>query len=196
MGLAALWLAMMLGGTGPADRSLLELLFSGDRPALRSVAVAVTAFGNAQVLVPVTVIAALWLLYGRRTRTTLLLLATVFIGRALVELQKWGIGRLRPEDRAHLVPVHSLSFPSGHAANSMILFLAAALLVAPKQHRRAAVLAALAGTFALGITRPMLGVHWPSDVIGGWAFGALWVLVVLWFAGRAASQPRIEGRPE
>jgi undecaprenyl-diphosphatase len=190
-----LWLAMMVGGTGPADLALLRVLYSGNEPALRSAALFVTQFGQWPVLVPLTLIGAAGLLYRRRSRSALLLLAVALIGRGLVDLQKWAIGRLRPEDLAHLVPVRSLSFPSGHAANSMITLLSLALLVAPREYRTPAVAAALAGTFLIGVTRPMIGVHWPSDVVGGWAFGALWALVVLWLAERAGSPLRIEGTP-
>ena len=38
-------------------------------------------------------------------------------------------------------------------------------------------------TFLIGLSRPMLGVHWPSDVIGGWSFGALWVLLICAMSG-------------
>jgi undecaprenyl-diphosphatase len=50
-------------------------------------------------------------------------------------------------------------------------------------HRPATALAILL-SFLIGISRVMLGVHWPSDVIGGWAFGLLWVLLTLRLAGR------------
>jgi len=186
---------MMVGGTGPLDLALLRALYSANEPALRSAALLVTNIGEWQVLVPVTFAGAAWLLIRRHPRAALLLAAIAFLGRALVELQKWGIGRLRPENLKHLVPVKSLSFPSAHAANSMILFLSFALLAAPKRHRAAAVAVALAASFAVGITRPMLGVHWPSDVVGGWAFGALWTLAVLWLAERAGSPLRIEESP-
>jgi len=192
--LALLWLGTMVGGTGPLDLALLRGLYSGNEPAVRSAALLVTNVGEWQVLVPLTLAGAAWLLFRNHPRAASLLVAIAFIGRALVELQKWGIGRLRPEDLRHLVPVKSLSFPSAHAANSMILFLSLALLASPKRHRAAAVTLALAATFAVGITRPMLGVHWPSDVVGGWAFGALWALAVLWMAERAGSPLRIEGR--
>jgi membrane-associated phospholipid phosphatase len=187
------WLAMLVGGTGWLDRALLHALYSADDPPVRAAALAITLAGQWQVLLPLALMGTVWLVYRKRFRSALLLVSIALVGRGLVELQKLGIGRLRPEDRAHLVPVKTLSFPSGHAANSMILLLCLALLVAPERHRKAAVTAALAGTFLVGLTRPMLGVHWPSDVIGGWAFGAVWVLSVLWLARRAGFEAR-EGR--
>jgi membrane-associated phospholipid phosphatase len=191
--LLLLWLAMLVGGTGPVDQSLLHALYSADDPPVRAAALAITLLGQWQVLLPLALIGTLWLVYRKRLRSALLLVTIALVGRALVELQKWGIARLRPDDRVHLVPVKSLSYPSAHAANSMILFLCLALLVAPERHRKAAIVAALAGAMLVGFTRPMLGVHWPSDVIGGWAFGALWVLAVLWLSGRAGFHAR-EGR--
>jgi membrane-associated phospholipid phosphatase len=182
--LAALWLAMMLTGTGALDHRLLHALYAMDRPALRAGVIAVTNLGEPWVMVALALVGVAGLLVSRRPRSALLLLAITLVGRGLVELQKLGIGRLRPEDQVHLVPVKSLSFPSGHAANSMIFFLSLALLAPGPRWRRLAVPLALAASAAVGLTRPMLGVHWPSDVIGGWAFGAAWVLAMLGLADR------------
>lgn len=193
-GLAATWLTMMVEGTGELDQAVLRFLYSGNEPVVEPAARFVTLFGEWQLLVAATLIATLWLLYVRRTRSALLLLTGALVGRALIDLQKRGIGRLRPEDQEHLVQVRSLSFPSAHAANSMILFLLLALLVVPERHRRGAVFTALFGTLAVGLSRPMLGVHWPSDVIGGWAFGAFWVLTVLMLSRRIGSSHDAKGR--
>ena len=183
--LALLWLAMMITGTGALDRTVLEAVYAGDRPALRSVATFVTMFGEWQFLFPLTlIVGAILLLVARVHRQAVLFLSICLFGRLLVHLQKIGIGRLRPEDREHLVQVQSLSFPSGHSTNSMIVFLALALVVAPARHRKLAVLLAVVGSVIIGISRPMLGVHWPSDVIGGWSFGAAWVLAMVGLAER------------
>ena len=182
--LASLWLAMMLLGAGEVDRGLLYHLYAADRPAFQETIRFVTLFGNWQAVVGLSVIAAVWLLWRRHYRAALLLISVTFLGRALVEAQKVGINRLRPDELEHLVPVKSLSFPSAHAANSMILFLSLAMIAAPREQRWWAVPAALVGTFIVGISRPMLGVHWPSDVVGGWAFGAAWVMAMLAIAKR------------
>jgi undecaprenyl-diphosphatase len=107
---------------------------------------------------------------------TLLILA----GRGLAEAQKYWVARPRPDLEPHLAIVKTSSFPSGHAANSMILCLTLALALASDTRRRyLALCAALLISFLIGLSRVMLGVHWPSDVIGGWAFGMLWVLLTL-----------------
>ena len=183
--LGLLWLAMMMTGTGPLDRTVLDAIYAADHPALRSVAMFATMFGEWPFVVAVTLVAGLALLLWGHRRQSMLFLGIVLIGRVLVELQKVGIGRLRPEERAHLVPVKSLSFPSGHSANSMIAYLTIALLAFddPK-HRRWAVAAAVSLSVLIGLSRPMLGVHWPSDVVAGWAFGLFWTLLVVGLSSR------------
>jgi undecaprenyl-diphosphatase len=181
--LTAIWLAMLVSGTGQLDRELLAALYSANRPAVRGFAQAITLLGGFPALLLMTLAGAVWLILQRRRRPAFLLIAITLLGRLLVELQKAGVGRQRP-DLEQLASVKSLSFPSGHAANSMILLLAFAILAVPEHHRRKAVAAALFGSFCVGATRPVLGVHWPSDVVGGWAFGAAWVLAMVALAER------------
>jgi undecaprenyl-diphosphatase len=73
-----------------------------------------------------------------------------------------------------------MSFPSGHSANSAIVYLTLATLLTQAIRgaalRRYVVGAAIALVFAIGVSRVYLGVHWPSDVLAGWSFGALWAL--------------------
>jgi undecaprenyl-diphosphatase len=104
------------------------------------------------------------------------LIAIVVSGRLLVEYLKLWIGRPRPDLEFQAVAVQSLAFPSGHAANSMTAFVAIALFCAPKSERKVALIAAIGASLLVGLSRPLLGVHWPSDVLGGWIFGLLWAV--------------------
>jgi undecaprenyl-diphosphatase len=176
--LAALWLAMLLLG-GPASQADSGLLRLFHLPALAAAALIVTRLGNVYILLPLSLLAAgaTWLRSG--ARPAFLYLVLILAGRLLVELQKDLIGRVRPDPAGRLDAVTSFSFPSAHAANSMIAWLGFALIAAPPRLRPAAVAAALAVALSVGLTRLILAVHWPSDVIGGWAFGAAWTLLLL-----------------
>ncbi|WP_310469130.1 phosphatase PAP2 family protein [Sphingomonas sp.] len=178
--LAAVWLAMLVTGAGPVDRGVLLALYAGDEPWLALGAIGVSYLGTWPTVVAVTLAGAAWLLYRGKRGAALLLIIASFTGRAMVILEKAYFARLRPDEHLRMVEVHYQSFPSGHSANSMIVYLGLALLaVDDPRHRQWAVGAALALTFLIGLSRPMLGVHWPSDVVAGWSFGALWLLAVL-----------------
>jgi undecaprenyl-diphosphatase len=77
----------------------------------------------------------------------------------------------------------SSSFPSGHAANSAIVYLTLATLLFPVvrgwRMRGFVLTVAMLLVGLIGISRVYLGVHWPSDVLAGWAFGSCWAL--LWW---------------
>jgi membrane-associated phospholipid phosphatase len=185
LALAALWLAMLLLGAGPLDRTIYEALYAGHRPALLAVARGFTFLGEPTVLLAAGFACALWLWWTARHRLAIVLVLVVLLGRGLSEAQKFWIARVRPDAEPHLVVVQTSSFPSGHAASSMIFYgtLALALTVGTPWHR-VAVAGAVLLSLLIGISRVMLGVHWPSDVIGGWAFGMLWVLLTLRLAQR------------
>lgn len=147
-----------------------------DWAQLLPLAESLTDLGSAQVTLGIAGVASIWLLLKRAPGRALLIAGIVLSERLLVDGLKPWIGRPRPPLEA-LPP--SLAFPSGHSANSMATFLAVALLACSPMYRRVAVGLALALTFVVGVTRVFLGVHWPSDVIGGWAFGLLAVSVAL-----------------
>jgi len=178
--LASLWIAMLLLGRGPLDRIIYEALYAGGHPALVVIARIFTALGEPSVLIAAGFLIALWLWWRGRGRFALMLLLVILVGRGLSEVQKYLIARARPDLEPHLVVVRTSSFPSGHATSSMIFYLTLALaFTAGTRWQRPAALAAIALSLLIGISRLMLGVHWPSDVVGGWAFGMLWLLLAL-----------------
>jgi undecaprenyl-diphosphatase len=177
--LACIWLAMLVLGRGEFDRDVYHALYSGGRPALIAVGRFFTALGEPTVLVVGGFLVGAWLWRDGRGRFAAVLLMVILVGRGLTEAQKYWIARARPDLEPHLVLVKTWSFPSGHATSSMIFYLTLALAIAPVGWRRTAATGAILLSFLIGLSRVMLGVHWPSDVIGGWCFGLLWVLVTL-----------------
>lgn len=127
-----------------------------------------------------TVIGLLWL---RRWHGALLLAGVLLSGLGLSTAFKQWVGRPRPQLVAHLDHVTSLSFPSGHALNSTLFYLAVALMLAPLLRARAArwvaYAVAMGLSLATGVSRVALGVHYPTDVIAGWVIAGAWVW--LWF---------------
>ena len=176
---------MLLFGAGPLDRTVEAALYVGGHPALIGLARGLTFLGEPWVLIPAGFATAAMLWWRHRGGVALALLAVTLVGRGLGELQKYEIARVRPDVEPHLVLVHTSSFPSGHATSSMIFYLTMALaLTAETRWHRLAAVGAIILSLLIGTSRVMLGVHWPSDVVGGWAFGMLWVLLTLRLAGR------------
>lgn len=170
-------LAGSIGGPGYLPDVAAIHSLAANRAGIVSPAIWVTQIGGAPILLTILLGAIAWLALKRGWRPALELGAIVISGRIAVELLKMLIDRPRPEFLPYPVKIASLSFPSGHAANTMITFLALALLAAPERWRIPAIGAALAASGIIGATRPLLGVHWPTDVVGGWAFGIFWVIV-------------------
>lgn len=116
---------------------------------------------------------------GVRTRALMLAAATLS-GAGVIFFLKNAFGRPRPDLVDHFVAAQSMSFPSGHAANSALVYLTIAALasdVEPGRSARIYIMAvAMTLTILIGLSRLYLGVHWPSDVAAGWALGAGWAL--------------------
>jgi undecaprenyl-diphosphatase len=152
----------------------------------------VTSLGSIIVLVIITLAVAGYLFLARKYAAAWLMLIAVFGGIALSDLLKFAFARPRPDLVSPAARVFTTSFPSGHATLSAITYLTIAALLAQSQSsakigRYFVVLAALL-TILIGTSRIYLGVHYPTDVLGGWCIGAAWALgcwvLMTWFQRR------------
>lgn len=176
------------GDTAALDRTLLIALRHGTegggavRDTLRAVMFDLTALGDPTTLTLVVALAAGYLLAVHRPVLAAMLVVEVVAGTLLVRGLKMLVGRERPDIVTHLAQFSGESFPSGHAADSAIIYLSLAILVArvapTRAARRYVVLLAGSLTLGIGLSRLYLGVHWPSDVLAGWAIGSGWALIV------------------
>lgn len=183
-GLALVWGAMLRLGGSDSDRALFTALYAGGDAVLFRVARVVTELGAYPTLLALTLTGLIVLIARRSWRQAWLLAASIVTGPLLVELQKDWIGRLRPGDQLHLVGTQSFAFPSGHTANATLIWLSLALLFVRGPHARPAAIAGAALlAVAIGFSRVMLGVHWPTDVVAGWALGLFWLLLLFRLAG-------------
>ena len=148
---------------------------------LKEVARDVTGLGGAAILTLITMAVANYLVLVRKWADGLFILVAVVGGTGLSTLLKYGFNRPRPDLVPHAVEVYSASFPSGHAMLSAVTYLTLGALVAREQPRwriKTYVIASAATvTLLVGVSRVYLGVHWPTDVLGGWCVGAAWALL-------------------
>lgn len=151
-----------------------------------------TALGGVTVLVLITLSVIGYLLLDRRYRAALFTALAVTGGQVLSTVLKIGYNRPRPDLVPHESIVYTASFPSGHAMMSAVTYLTLAALLSRVQPRLRLkaylLLVAVLLTLLVGISRVYLGVHWPTDVLAGWAAGAAWAslcwLVVRWLQRR------------
>ena len=158
-----------------------------------------TALGGVGVLALITLAVVVYLLLMRKRRAALMLVVAIGGGILLSSLFKAGFDRPRPDLVAHLSQIYTASFPSGHSMMSATTYLTLGALLSPL-HRDGAVklfflFAAVVITVLVGVSRVYLGVHWPTDVLAGWAAGGAWAslcwLAALWFQKRGAVEPPV-----
>lgn len=190
--LAVLTAAALKGGVSRLDETLiLSLRTPGDLADpigprwFEELVRDVSALGSTVVLTLAVLIVAAYLLVIGATQKAAFLIIAVSFGSLLNRLLKIAVDRPRPDIVAHATYVSNESFPSGHAANSAVVYLVLGMLLARVEASYAVkvfvfgVCAFL--TIIVGLSRIYLGVHWPSDVAAGWLLGAAWALLC-WFA--------------
>jgi undecaprenyl-diphosphatase len=186
-------LSLAAAGTGvlPGDVAVTRLVQGATGGELAGVVAAVNAFGSAPVITAVTLGAALAFLAARQRSAALMVVATLPIHGLNATLKSIAESP-RPTSDLVRVTEHadSFGFPSGHVMTTTllcgVLLYLATTRVRHHVARRAIQAVALALPLAMGIARIATGAHWPSDVLGGYLWGALVVLAVV-AASRAAA---------
>jgi undecaprenyl-diphosphatase len=140
----------------------------------------ITSLGSTIVLGIITSAVVGYLFLARKPAAAWLMLGAVFGGVVLNNLLKFAFARPRPDFVAHATRVFTSSFPSGHATLSAITYLTMGTLLA-RLHGSVAIRIYLISIaifllLIIGMSRVYLGVHYPTDVLGGWCIGAAWAL--------------------
>jgi membrane-associated phospholipid phosphatase len=184
-------------GLSRGDLGELDWIIAHRSGILTPIAVGISDAGGTVPMTALAVAACAWLAWRRRWAPMLLVAtATAGAGVAVLVLKSL-VGRARPPVTDHLVTETNQSFPSGHSLGSTVVLGVLAALVVVHSHRRAvrglAVTIAVLAIAAIGLSRLYLGVHWPTDVLGGWTIGTLWLITCLttytWLRRRAATDP-------
>jgi undecaprenyl-diphosphatase len=166
-------------------------------PWLLEAARDVTSLGSTIVIGFILLAVVGYLLLDRERTAAGLMLVAVLGGAALNSFLKFEFARPRPDFMPAAVQVFTSSFPSGHAALSAITYLTLGAILA-RTHPSARIriyfvsLAALV-TGLVGLSRVYLGVHYPTDVLGGWCLGTAWAMgcwaLMTWLQRRGQIEP-------
>ncbi|MCQ9132301.1 phosphatase PAP2 family protein [Streptomyces hilarionis] len=135
------------------------------------------------VLRTVVALLTLWLLYRRAWRLAAWSAVTAVAGGLIGLLVKTVVERARPSLEDPVAHAPGFSFPSGHAmtaTTSFAVLLLVLLPLAPRAWRPACWCVAVVSVVGVGFTRVALGVHWFSDVVGGWLLGLAVVTLTAW----------------
>ncbi|WP_353183213.1 phosphatase PAP2 family protein [Bosea sp. (in: a-proteobacteria)] len=193
----ALAAAIASGRSFAFDRSLILLFREPGNPAVpigpawfQEAVRDMTGLGSFVGLFFMMVAATLALWICDRRRLAAGLVACVLLAVLVSSGLKIAIARERPDIVAHAALTFTASFPSGHAFLSAAVMLSIAGFVGLASRRDDIALLALilASTMILliGLSRIYLGVHWPTDVLGGWCLGVVWSSLATAWAGRRA----------
>ena len=141
----------------------------------------ITHLGDAIFLVIISTCTLAFLLFKKHYKTSIYWTISIVFSFIFCASLKSLIGRQRPDDIYHLIEASSPALPSGHALKSTVVYIGIYILMlrlfalSPTQQKWMKLFFLF--PFFIGMSRIFLGVHWPSDVIIGWLFGAfiLWI---------------------
>ena len=200
IGFAVLGSEIEEGETQVFDTALLQqaMSFRAAHPGFSAAMRDLSGVGSTTVLTFLTVATCGYLFLTRRRISALLVALSIGSAALLVGTLKAFFGRARPDASFAELVQHGLSFPSGHASMSAVVFLTLGALVAGTHARvveRLYILATAAVlALGVGVSRIALGVHWATDVLGGWAFGTAWAVFWLLVAAHWPDRPRAGSR--
>ncbi|MFL6123664.1 phosphatase PAP2 family protein [Actinophytocola sp.] len=179
------------------DDAIRDWVIAHRNGALTEVMINASRFGSTPSLIVIALaVAALLAWRGRRGDCLLVIgaAAGVFV---LGPVLKVFFERPRPPVAQRLVTIDSWSFPSGHSLNSMVVLGLVTLLAVRARtgwpYRTLVVALGAFLVFLVGFSRVYLGVHWPSDVLAGWAVGVLWLAICLTLRRRFPGNSRSSG---
>jgi len=201
-----LFAAIALFARGEAtqfDREILLAMRNQNGPIgpgwLLESARSITALGGHTVLTIVVLLVASYLLLLRDNTTAYFVVIAAVTGTTINTLMKALFDRARPDFVTHLTDVFTASFPSGHAAQSAVVYLTLGALLAGTHRslifRIYFIGVAILLVLLIGLSRVYLGVHYPTDVLAGWCFGTAWALTC-WLILKTLQRRKVARQPE
>ena len=176
------------GAVAAADQWILDLVGGHRVPWLSIVARWCTHLGSVPVVLAAASAAIARCLIRRRVAEALLIALSIAITAGVVRVVKGVVARAGPHSHLHLASHAGRAFRSGHSAQAVACYFALAWIVSrevdSRRLRSAAWIAAGLLAIAVGWSRVYFRVHWPSDVLAGWAVAAIVLIVLVVFVPR------------
>lgn len=167
--------------TQSIDTQILLTIRQWHTPVLDRIMVFITDLGRPTVLLIASLLLAIPLLRWRKYAETMTIILAA-VGAVLLNqlLKNWFV-RTRPELWQRIVDVKYYSFPSGHAMVSMVVYGILGYLLAAHFPRWRLLIGGFTVLLigAIGFSRLYLGVHWPTDVVAGYAAGLVWLMTCI-----------------
>lgn len=178
---AVLALLVETGLTRATDVAIIDAVRSAQLQAPLAFLRPLTEVGSTPWIIAMGLVVLLLEMAAHRPWLGIAAAGTIGFASVLNSTVKFGVGRARPDLLPPLVTERGYSFPSGHSALSTVAYGILALLVIhsdlPRSLKRAIVAALVVLILLVGLSRVYLGVHYPSDVLGGWLSGTAIVLL-------------------
>ncbi len=182
-----LMMVVVMNETDRFDQAVFSYLEQHMSPALANTMQAITFFGDTMFLLPAYCLMAGFLILKKKHRWATDITIVALSGELMKHFLKTSFARARP-DQPVFDTLQSFSFPSGHALSSFILAASIIYLLwkgnIQDKWRWTFTILLLLYSFLVGFSRVFLRYHYASDVIAGFAFGYIWVMICLLLLGR------------
>ncbi len=170
------------------DSAIISYIQGLETPTLTAIMKFFTFVGSGNAIFVIAVVVMFFLYVLLHHRSELVFFAIVIAFASLLnQMLKDFFHRARP-DFHRLVEIGGYSFPSGHAMAAMAVYGALAFIlwrhIPTRIGRSILIILSAIMIFMIGISRVYLGVHYPSDIIGGYFASALWLTIAIWFYQR------------
>ncbi|HWI47872.1 MAG TPA: phosphatase PAP2 family protein [Rummeliibacillus sp.] len=170
------------------DQTIISFIQGLESPLLTLIMKFFTYLGSFPVVMVLFIVVSYYLYIVLKHRAEFLLFATVLIGTVILNgILKQLFHRARP-DFHRLIEAGGYSFPSGHAMSAFSFYGIVAFLlwrhIPNRLGRTALILVSIIFILMIGISRIYLGVHYPSDIVGGYFASGLWLTIAIWFFQR------------
>lgn len=156
-----------------------------------------TRFGGKEIIFPVAFAVSLYLFIKKRYKFLTVLLISLAMAGTVVEIMKKIFARERPNQIYALANADGFGFPSGHSTLALVFYgiLVYFIFVSDNQktHKIYALIIGLALTILVGFSRIYMGVHWPSDVLGGYILGGGLLAIFIYASKPKEVQPPLGG---